>query len=324
MADKFTVLVTDDRHGGDYSIEESVLKAIGARVAVCPDSPESEFERLRKEADAFLVNLRKIDAAVIADAKKCRIVSRYGVGYDNVDLEAATAAGVWVSNVPDYSVEEVSDHAAALMLASSRLVSYKDKAIRAGEWNVLGGRKVYRMAGKTLGIVGYGRIARLFHAKMKGWSFGETLVYDPFIPDSVVSAAGARKVELAELMAKSDFISVHAPLTKETRHLIGRKEIGSMKSSAVLVNTARGGVIDQAALTEALERKLIRGAGLDVFEVEPLPAGDRLRALDNVILTDHCSYHSEESMVELKRKAAENIREALSGRKPNYPVNAPK
>ncbi len=315
------VIVSDDRYAGNYEIERGVLAAAGMELRLLPEESESCFLREAAEADGILVNLRKIDASVIGRLGKCRILSRYGVGYDNIDLDAAAAAGIWVSNVPDYSKEEVSDQATALLLACARLIVYKDKSIRAGKWDDFGGQRVNRIAGSVLGLIGYGRTARRLHEKLAGFNFAKVLVYDPYVDERTIADRGGEKCGLRDLLGSSDFVSVHPPLTSETRHLLGEKEFALMKPNAILVNTSRGPVVDQAALCAALLSHKIRAAGLDVYEQEPLAADSPLRTMDNVVLSDHCSYYSEESIVELKEKAARNVVAAIRGGRPTYPVN---
>jgi len=316
-----SVIVSDDRFGKDYRIEASVLSAAGVRLELLEDESDEAFLRAARTADGILVNLRKIDSGVIDGLENCRVLARYGVGYDNVDVEAASRAGIWVANVPDYCVEEVSDQALALLLACARLTVVKDKAIRAGKWNYLGGMRINRIRGSTLGIVGYGAIGRRTHQKASGLSFGEVLVCDPYVDAEVIEAAGGRKRDLREVAARCDFLSVHAPLTPDTRHLISKELVESMKPTAILVNTSRGPILDEAALCSALRDGRIRAAGLDVFETEPLPSASPLRLLDNVVLSDHCAYYSEEAIAELKEKAARNIVSVLRDGKPLYPVN---
>jgi D-3-phosphoglycerate dehydrogenase len=318
---KATVLVSDDRFGGDYTVEREILATIDAELVLPHDDSETAFLENARTADALLVNLRPIDGRTVGLLENCRIVSRYGVGYDNVDVPALTSAGIWLANVPDYSVEEVSDQALALLLACARLVVVKDQAIRSGKWNYFGGQRVRRIKGSTLGLIGFGNIARRFHQKTSGFSFKEVLVYDPYLDARTIEGYGAVKCELGEVVARADFLSIHAPLTPATRHLIGKAQIALMKTDAILVNTARGPVVDEAALATALADGRLRAAGLDVFENEPLPADSPLRTLANVVLSDHCSYYSEEAIRELKAKAAQNIVAVLTGGRPTYPVN---
>lgn len=320
VARRFTVVVADDRHGR-YQEEEAVLGELGAEIVVRDfKGPEEAIEGLA-DADAILVNLFPLDGRIIGSLRKCRVISRYGVGYDNVDLEAATAKRIWVARVPDYSIEDVSDHALALLLGCVRGIAYKDRQIRAGRWNTYREVSTRRLAGKTLGLVGYGAIARCLHRKVSGFGLAKVLAFDPYVDGSIVRNARAEPVPLERLLAESDYVSVHVPLSSETRGMISDAQLGLMKPTSILVNTSRGPVLDERAVAKALAEKRLAAAGLDVFESEPLPLGSPLRLLENVILSDHASWYSEESVVELKTKAARNVAAVLQGGAPVYPVN---
>jgi D-3-phosphoglycerate dehydrogenase len=321
MADRFRVCVTDDRYGG-YAEEQSVLRSVGADLAIMNLRSEEEALTALRDTDAVLVNLFSLSGRVIAGLERCKVISRYGVGYDNVDVEAATRKGIWVARVPDYSIEDVSDQALALLLACVRKIGYKDRWIRAGGWNLQKDQPAYRVAGKILGLVGFGAIARSLVRKVGGLGLARVLVYDPYVPARDVEEAGARAVGLDVLMAESDYVSVHVPLAPATVKLVGEEQIRRMKKSAILVNTSRGAVVDESALCAALRDGRICGAGLDVFEREPLPPDSPLRRLENVVLSDHTGWYSEESTVELKTKAARNVAAVLAGNAPIYPVNS--
>jgi D-3-phosphoglycerate dehydrogenase len=193
--------------------------------------------------------------------------------------------------------------------------------VRSGGWNVSPALLPHRLVGRTLGLLGYGGIARSLHRKVGGFGFGRVLVCDPFVQPKLIEAQGAVPVDLAGLLAQSDYLSVHVPLSPQTRHLIGAEQLAGLKSGAILINTSRGSLVDEAALIDALRTGRLAGAGLDVFEEEPLPVGSPLRTLDNVILTDHTGWYSEESVAELKTKAAKNVAAVLAGGPPIYPVN---
>jgi D-3-phosphoglycerate dehydrogenase len=314
------VIIADDRYA-NYREEEDVLREVEADITVFRSGSAEDALRAFASADGILVNLFPMTAEVIAGLKGCRVISRYGVGYDNVDVEAATRRGIWVTFVPDYCFEEVADHALALLLCCIRKIGYKDRMIRQGKWNLHRDQPCHRVEGKTLGIVGYGNAAHTLLRKVSGLGFGRILMCDPYVWSSTIKAAGAEPVELPVLLEQSDYISVHVPLTPETRHMIGQKEFALVKPGAILINTARGPVLDESALAEALASGRLAGAGLDVFEKEPLPADSPLRRLDTVIFTDHAGWYSEESVVELKTKAARNVAAVLSGGKPPYPIN---
>jgi D-3-phosphoglycerate dehydrogenase len=317
---RFVAVIADDRYAS-YEEEKAVLSEVDAEVRLFPSHSPQEARRIFAEADAILVNLFPMTAELIEALPRCRVISRYGVGYDNVAVEAATRRGIWVTFVPDYCFEEVADHALALLLCCIRKIGYKDRMVRQGKWNLHRDQPCYRVEGRTLGILGYGNAAHTLLRKVSGLGFGRVLMCDPYVRSSTIKAAGAQPVDLSTLLSESDYISVHVPLTAETRHMIGREELALVKPGAILVNTARGPVLDERALSEALESGRLGGAGLDVFESEPLPADSPLRRLDTVVFTDHAGWYSEESVVELKTKAAQNAAAVLQGRVPPYPVN---
>jgi D-3-phosphoglycerate dehydrogenase len=268
-----------------------------------------------------ITRLAPVTAEAIAQMKRCRVIARYGVGVDNVDVAAATARGIPVANVRDYCNEDVSDHALALLMACVRKISLRDRQVRAGRWDIGSADPVYRVAGKVLGLLGYGAIARTLHRKVSGFALAEVLAFDPFVGAEQMAKTGATKVTLEELLERSDFISVHAPLTDQTRHIIGAAELAKMKSTAILVNTSRGPLIDPDALYEALTTGQINSAGLDVHEPEPPEANSRFFGLDNIVLTDHTGWYSEESQLTLQQTAARNVARVLAGERPVFCVN---
>jgi D-3-phosphoglycerate dehydrogenase len=316
----YKIVVTDDRYGS-YEEEKGVLSPLHAELEVMNLQNQEEAAAALRDADGILVNLFPLSAQLIGSLDKCRIISRYGVGYDNVDVRAATKAGIHVARVPDYATEDVSDHAAALLLACVRKLSYRDRRVREGGWNLNQEQTSRRVRGKVLGLIGFGRIGTALHRKLSGFGLARVLVSDPYVGEERIRRAGAEPAALERMLKESDYVSVHAPLSGETRGLIGKDELALMKSSAILINTARGPLIDEAALTSALSSGLLRYAGLDVFRSEPLAADNPLMKLDNVILSDHAGWYSEESKAELKIRAAENIAAVLRGGRPVYPVN---
>jgi len=316
----YLVVVTDDRFGS-YSEEKEVLGELDVELKIFNCATEDEVIDAVRGADGVLVNLAPVTENVIRAMDRCKVISRYGVGYDNVNIDVATERGIWVARVPDYSFEDVSDHALALLMGAVRKITYKDRRIREGGWNIRKEQPIHRIKGRVLGLVGYGAIARTLHRKVSGLGLKGVLVYDPFVEEEEIAKQGAEKVSFERLLKDSDFISIHVPLTDETFHMFGKSEFKLMKGEAIVINTSRGPVIDEKALIEALEGGKIGYACLDVFETEPLPDNHPLKRLNNVILTDHTGYYSEESLVELKTKAAKNILEVLKGNKPIYPVN---
>jgi D-3-phosphoglycerate dehydrogenase / 2-oxoglutarate reductase len=315
----YKVLIADSRYPA-YDEEKGVLEKIGAEVIIERSDDEDKLVALVGDIDGLIVNLAPVTAKVIGAMTRCKCISRYGVGYDNVDVEALKGTDIILANVPDYCGEDVSDHAMALFLDCVRKTSRKDRHVRKGEWNLTGLQPVHRIAGSTFGFVGYGMIARNVHRKLGGFNLGRVLVSDPVVPREVIEKAGAEAVDFDTLLAESDYISLHAPVLPSTRGMIGAEQLKMMKSSAALINTARGPLVDEAALADALKSGEIACAGLDVFCSEPLEDDSPLRELDNVTLIDHAGWYSEEGMVELKTKAARNIAETLTEGKPSYPV----
>jgi len=315
----YKVLIADSRYPG-YDEEKGVLEEIGAEVIIERSDDEGRLAELAPDIDGLVVNLAPVTAKVIGAMTRCKCISRYGVGYDNVDVEALKGTDIVLANVPDYCGEDVSDHAMALFLDCARKISRKDRHVRRGEWNLTGLQPVHRIAGSTFGLVGYGMIARSVHRKLSGFNLGRVLVADPVVSRDVIESAGAEHVELDVLLAESDYVSLHAPVLPSTRGMIGAAQLEAMKPTAAIINTARGPLIDEAALAAALESGEIACAALDVFCSEPLEECSPLRELDNVTLVDHAGWYSEEGMVELKTKAAANVADALTKGAPTYPV----
>ena len=314
MASRYRVLILDANYP-HYEAERAVLEPLGAEVIpVSSDGDAASVQGELARADAVLVREAVLDAGTIRHMARCRVIVRYGVGVDNIDLEAARERRIYVANVPDYGADEVAEHTVALMLAVWRRVAAADRAVRAGRWGFAGGRPVLRLAGRVLGIVGFGRIGRRLLHKVQGFGFRRILVYDPFA--GVRAGDGLEPVDLDRLCREADVITLHAPLTPQTRGLIDARRLRLMKPTAILVNTARGPIVDEQALLEALQQGRLLGAGLDTFTQEPLPPTHPLRLLDNVVLTDHTAWYSEESLQELQRRAAEEVARVLRGMPP--------
>ena len=317
---KFKVVVTDDRYGV-YDEEIEVLKSIDAEIVVKNCSTVTEVIEQCADADGIMVNLAPMPAEAIKALKKCKVISRYGVGYDNVDVEACTKEGIYVANVPDYCFEEVSDHALALLMSCARKTARRDAQVRKGMWNIGKADPIYRIKGKCFAFLGFGAIAKCLLRKIKGLEFSRVLVYDPFVSSKIIASMGAEKTDFNTAISEADYISIHMPLNKETKGIINLEAFSRMKPTAILINTSRGPVIEEKDLIYALENKLIHYAGLDVHEKEPIKTDNELFNMQNCVLTDHVGWYSEESMRELKRKVAENVRDVLIGDKPKYPVN---
>ncbi|MPM52128.1 Glyoxylate/hydroxypyruvate reductase B [bioreactor metagenome] len=316
---KYKVFVTDQRQPS-FEIERHILEECDAELILCNCKTSDDIIReCALEADAVLLDLAPMDGKAVRALKKCKVINRYGVGVDNVDIKAATECGIQVTNVPDYCMEDVSDHAVAMMLACMRNIAMRDRLVRSGHWNIQA--PSYRLKDKTLGVVGAGRIARALIRKVSGFGFKEVVAYDPFISAENLKEIGVRKVEFDELLSVSDIISLHLNLTDETRGIMNAEAISKMKDTALLVNVSRGGLIDDYALIDALKNHKIMGAGLDTHCIEPVPMNSEYMKLDSVILTDHAAYNTVEGVTELKTKAAKNILAVLQGQTPAYPVN---
>jgi len=322
VAAVYSVVITDHVFAS-LAIEQALLGAIGASVTTLQATTEAELLDAVAGADAVLVCYAPITRRVIERMARCRIIARYGIGVDNVDLEAASAKGIAVTNVPDYCVDEVSDHALAFVLACARRVSVLSGRVRAGRWEAKDAVPIHRLRGRVLGLVGFGKIPR--RLAEKAGPLGMTLLaFDPYVGDEEMRARGVRKVELDALLAESDFVSVHAPLVPQTRGLIGEPQLRAMKRNAYLINTARGPLVVESALVRALEEGWIAGAALDVLEHEPPGRDHPFQRFDHVILTPHVAFYSEESVEELQRKAAEEVVRALSGEPLRSLVNTPR
>ncbi len=286
----------------------------------CPT--EEELIEHGREADALLVIGEPLTANVIERLGSCRVIARFGAGLDNVDVDAATRRGIQVTYVPGASVEEVSDHALAMLFSLARRLTDLDAATRSGDWSVLDKLPPFRRLGEqTVGVIGVGRIGEVLARKVRGLGIG-LVAHDPFRADEELRALGAKPLPLPDLLATSDYVSIHTPLTPESRHLIGADELARMKPTACLINVARGGVVDQDALVAALREGRLAGAGIDVFEAEPVPLDDPLLTLDNVILSPHAAHHSLESMNELRGRVIADVAAVLRGDAPEFPVNA--
>jgi D-3-phosphoglycerate dehydrogenase len=316
----FVALKTDDAVPfGDAEVERLAAGGVELRRRHCPT--EDELTRHGAEVDALLVVAEPVSARVIAALPRLRAIARFGAGLDNVDVEAASAHGVQVTYVPGASAPEVSDHTLAMLLTLARRLPTLDAAVRGGYWALQATPPpLRRLDGQTLGIVGFGRIGGLVAAKAAAFGLVPA-AFDPYAPAERFAAAGVRQLPLDELLATSDHVTIHTALTDETRHLIGARELALMRPTATLVNVARGGIVDQDALADALEAGRLAGAGLDVLEREPPAAGERLLALPNVIFSPHLAHYSHESMDDLRTSVIDDVVAVLSGAPPRFPVN---
>ena len=316
MSPPLRVLITD-RAWPDCSIERDVLKSVGAEVVEAPRTDEQTLISLARDADAIGTNWAPVTANVIRAATRCKTVARFGIGLDNISVPTATGLGIPVTNVPDYCVSEVSDHALALLLAAARNVAFFHTRTKAGEYQLSAGAPMRRLSGMTLGLIGFGHIARALFPKAR--ALGMTVIANTRRLDDC--RTGCTMVPLDELLVRSDFVSLHAPLTDSTRHMISGPQLARMKPTAWLINTSRGGLIDNAALKEALAAGRIGGAALDVFEPEPPDLSDALYKNERVIVTPHAAFVSAESLHELRLRASRQIADALEGKRPANVVN---
>jgi D-3-phosphoglycerate dehydrogenase len=312
------VVATDPRHT-DFSIEREELASVGAelKVEMC-ETEEAVIERC-KNADALLVTFAPLTRRSMAGLNRCGIIVRTGVGYDTIDVPAATERGIMVANVPDYCIAEVADHAMALMLCMVRRICELDAQVRAQGW-VRPTTPVPRLEGRTLGIVGLGRIGRAVAARARG--FGLRLIgADPYVTPEVFAAYSTATVSLPQLLGAADIVTLHTPLTQETRGLIRADTLRHVKPTALLVNTSRGGVVVTDDLVSALQEGTLAGAALDVFEEEPLPTDHPIRNLPNVLLTPHAAWYSVQAEPDLRRRSAQIIARALQGEIPASLLN---
>jgi D-3-phosphoglycerate dehydrogenase / 2-oxoglutarate reductase len=315
----FTVLVTD-HPAPTTQIEADLLASVEARLLLAESGTEAELLALVPDADAILTCFAPVTPAVVRAGQRLRVIGRYGVGVDNIAVDVATERGIAVTNVPVYCVDEVAEHAIALLLTLARRTATYDASVRAGEWRLDVGAPLHRIAGSVLGVVGFGHIGRAITTRALGLGM-DVLVFDHTTPGGDIRAAGAEPADLEHLLAESDAVSLHVPLNASTRHLIDRRHLALMKPGAFLINCARGAIVDLDALAEAIGDERLAGAGLDVFDPERLPIDHPLLALKNVVLTPHVAFYSEESVAELQRRATANVIDALTGKIPASVVN---
>lgn len=318
MSEK-VVLVTDYTWP-TTAVEQAVLQSANARLLLAERGDEAELLSLVPQADAILTCFKKVSPAVVRAGEKLQVIGRYGIGVDNIAVEEATRLGIPVTNVPSYCLDEVAEHALALLLDSARNVSHYNTAIRSGNWSLNAQRPLFRVHGQTLGIVGFGKIGQALAAKSA--SLGLKLIAHTNHPDEALARRlNVEFVTLDDLFTRADFVSLHVPMNASTQHLVNEERLRRMKPSAFLINTARGGLVDHQALLKALQERWIAGAAIDVFESEPLDSAHPLFSLPNLIATPHVAFYSEESLAELQSKAAANVAAILMGKHPASLVN---
>ena len=299
----------------------AALKRVDPELRMAKSPAADDILAVARDADAILVTYAKLPGDLLRQLTRCKAIGRFGLGVDNIDTKTAAELGIVVTYVPDYCMHEVSDHAMALLLALARKIPFSNKLVQSGRWEMPAVAPLRRLAGQVLGLIGLGNIPRALVPKARAFGF-DVIAYDPYAAKEVFASCGVEAVSLETLFARSDAISVHAPLTPATRGLIDAAAFARMKKGAVIVNTARGPLIDEPALLAALDSGHLGGAALDVVATEPLPKDSPLLGRDNVILTPHTAFYSVEALVELQTKCATDVASVLSGQPPVYPVRA--
>jgi D-3-phosphoglycerate dehydrogenase len=312
----YRVVITDCDHGS-IEEEEEEFGRISAELILAQVQEEKDLIWVCKDADGLLNQYALLTRRVLENLPKCKVVSRYGVGVDSVDLRAATDLGIIVANVPDYCMDEVADQTISMLLTLIRKTAFFDQKVKSGQWDFRLGIPIYRTRGKTLGLIGCGKIGLEVGRRIS--SFGiRVIAFDPYLEKA---SEGIELKDFDSLLKESDFISIHCPLNDSTRHLIGEREFGKMEKKPIVINTSRGPIINENALIQALREGLISGAGLDVLEKEPPDSQNPLPKMENVILSPHIGFYSEESISELKRRTSKNVSDVLLGRWPRSVVN---
>ena len=316
MSIRFRVLMTD-RAWPDTEIETAILRAADAELIEAPATDEASLATLAAGVDAIATTWARVTDMVIRNSPRCRVISRFGIGLDNIAVTTATELGIPVTNCPDYCVSEVSDHALGLILACARRIGFFHWRTKRGEYNLGAATTMRRLSGQTVGLIGLGRIARELVPKLRALGL-KILAHTPSGSDH---GTGCQMVPVSKLLEQSDFVSLHVPLVAETRRMINAERLGLMKPTAYLINTSRGGLVDHSALWDALQKNQIAGAALDVFEPEPPNLSDPLYCDERVIVTPHAAFVSAESLIAMRTQAVEQIAQSLRGERPNNVVN---
>jgi len=316
---QYRVLVTD-YEWPTLDRECSILDPLGVELVPSPSGDEDTLVQLAADVDGIMTCFASVTPAVVRAPAHLKVIARYGIGVDNIAVGVATSRDVVVTNVPNYCAEEVAEHALALLFACARRVAIYDRAVRDENWNSAVGMPLYRITGKTLGIVGFGQIGRRMAAKAQALGL-QVLAFSPRLTPADAQGAGCRAVRLAELLEESDFVSLHLPLTPQSAQMFDRERFSQMKPGAVFINTSRGGLVESAALAEALESGHLAAAGVDVLPQEPPEPDEPLLGQDNLIITPHVAFNSEESLAELQIRTAQSIARVLQGQMPESVVN---
>ena len=298
---------------------KAALARIDPELRVANSASAEDILAVGRDADAILVTYAKLPGDLLRQLRRCKAIGRFGLGVDNIDIPAAAELGITVTYVPDYCMQEVSDHAMALLLALARKVPLSNALVQAGRWDMPAVVPIHRLAGRVLGLVGFGNIPRALAPKAKAFGL-HVVAHDPNVSQQALAAVGVESMSFDRLLEISDFVSIHAPLLPATRGLFNAEVFGKMKRGSYLINTARGPLVDEDALLAALDSGRLAGAALDVAAVEPLPKESRLIGRDNVVLTPHTGFYSVEALNELQTKCAADVARVLSGEMPVYPV----
>jgi D-3-phosphoglycerate dehydrogenase len=299
----------------------AALKRLDPEIRIAKSTSEADILAVARDADGVLVTYAKLPGELLRQLQRCKVIGRFGLGVDNIDIKAAAALNIVVTYVPDYCLQEVSDHAMALVLALARKVTFSNALVQQGRWEMPAVVPIRRLEGQVLGLVGLGNIPRRVAPKAKAFGF-KVIAHDPYVSAAIAQELGVELVSFERLLEISDFISVHAPLTPQTRGLFNADAFRRMKRGAYIVNTARGPLLDEAALVAALDAGHLGGAALDVVAAEPMSKASPLLGRSNVILTPHTAFYSVEALEELQTKCATDVAHVLSGERPIYPVNA--
>ena len=317
---KPTVVIAHTSFGDDLAVERAVLRPLDAEIIHTGNLTEPDALAAVKQADALMVTLERVTAPIINSMERCRIISRAGTGLDTIDIPVATARGIWVAYVPDYSIDEVSTHAIALLLTQARGIVPLVQSTRSGQWDPMCSGPVYRLREQTLGVIGFGRIGQATASKGRGLGL-TVIVYDPFLNAEAAERLGVRAVDLDTLARESDYITLHTPLIDATRHLINTDFLSKVKPTAYLINAARGPLVDEAALLNAVRNGQLAGAALDVLSTEPAGLDNPLLHEERILITPHSAWYSEEAKIEMRTRAAEEVVRVLQGQPPRAPAN---
>ena len=309
-------VVISDYVWPNIDIESKFFKSKNIELVVSKN--RNDLKKQIIDADGLLFCFESIDESILRSSKKLKIAQRYGIGVDNIDLNVATELGIVVANIPDYCIDEVSDHAISMILSLNRLLQRDSDLVKKGKWNeIKKDKRVYRLSQSTLGLLGFGRIGK--RISEKAMSFGmKVIAYDPFLKQNDIS--GVKLLDLNNVLAQSDFISLHLPLNDQTNHIIDDKQLELMKQNSILINVSRGGLINENALIKYLSSGKLRGAGLDVIEGS-IEKSNKLFSFDNVIITPHTAFFSQESSEELQLRSSQQLYDVLEGFKPKFLIN---